>query len=136
MESSDRHELYLRLLTKYERRLRLYVQTLVPMRADVDDILQDTTILLWKKFEEFDSDRSFLTWARSTEGIEPPKGPSRTNVLRRAPFFGGWEGVWRAKVTTTTTTSIPSCLRACVRASGSRDWLESTAASLIGIRKN
>jgi len=62
MVDSSQHDLFLRLLTKYERQLRRYVHTLVPARGDVDDILQDTTVLLWKKFDQYDVDRSFLTW--------------------------------------------------------------------------
>ena len=37
--------------------------SLVPNKADVDDILQETLKALWEKFDEYDPNRPFLPWA-------------------------------------------------------------------------
>jgi RNA polymerase sigma-70 factor (ECF subfamily) len=37
--------------------------TLVPGAADADDIMQETSLALWQKFQEFDPQRDFFRWA-------------------------------------------------------------------------
>jgi RNA polymerase sigma-70 factor (ECF subfamily) len=36
---------------------------LLPHHADAEDVFQRCSILLWQKFEEFDTDRPFFPWA-------------------------------------------------------------------------
>ncbi|MBN1395825.1 MAG: sigma-70 family RNA polymerase sigma factor [Pirellulales bacterium] len=40
-----------------------FIFTLVPSHADADDILQDTSVILWQKFGEFAVGSNFLRWA-------------------------------------------------------------------------
>jgi RNA polymerase sigma-70 factor (ECF subfamily) len=44
-------------------RLYGYVHSLVRDLNDADDLYQQTTLILWKKFAEFDPARSFFAWA-------------------------------------------------------------------------
>ncbi|PQO36355.1 RNA polymerase subunit sigma-70 [Bremerella cremea] len=44
-------------------RLHAYIYSLLPHHADADDVFQRCSLLLWKKFETFDHDRDFLSWA-------------------------------------------------------------------------
>jgi len=44
-------------------RLHAYIYSLLPHHADADDVFQRCSILLWKKFETFDQERDFLSWA-------------------------------------------------------------------------
>ena len=60
---ADRHSQFLRLHTRYQHRIRAYVFMLVPNRADAEDLLQDTTVLLWEKFDEFELGTDFAAWA-------------------------------------------------------------------------
>lgn len=60
----DSPDAFLRLLTENERALALYVHGLIPQIADAQDILQETKILLWKKFESFEPGTNFLAWGR------------------------------------------------------------------------
>lgn len=59
----DRYEQFLQRYSRHEQRLRLYVMALVPHREDVDDILQETSIALWRKFDEYQPEHPFLNWA-------------------------------------------------------------------------
>ncbi|HCN30003.1 MAG TPA: RNA polymerase subunit sigma [Verrucomicrobiales bacterium] len=57
---------FLELLTKHERPLSLYVHGLVPRDSAAEDILQQTKMLLWKHFKDFEPGTNFLAWARKT----------------------------------------------------------------------
>jgi RNA polymerase sigma-70 factor, ECF subfamily len=60
---SDRNEVFVELLTLHQRRLYGFIYTLVPNPADAEDLLQQTSLVLWQKFHEFDLDKSFPAWA-------------------------------------------------------------------------
>lgn len=59
----DRHAEFLRLYTKYQHRILSYIFILVPNRTDAEDLLQDTAVLLWEKFDQFESGTDFVAWA-------------------------------------------------------------------------
>ena len=40
-----------------------YIATLLPMQADADDLFQQTSLVLWKKREQYDPSRNFISWA-------------------------------------------------------------------------
>lgn len=61
--SSDRNEVFVELLTQHQRRVYGFIYTLVPNPADAEDLLQQTSLLLWQKFNEFDLNSSFPAWA-------------------------------------------------------------------------
>ncbi len=65
MNPSDenKHEEFLRSFTAHEASIRAYVRRLVPSRCDADDVMQDASIVLWKKFGEFRKDGDFRAWA-------------------------------------------------------------------------
>jgi RNA polymerase sigma-70 factor (ECF subfamily) len=54
---------FLRLFLENERRLYAYVLTLVPHRADADDVVQDVSCLLWDKFDPSRPPADFSAWA-------------------------------------------------------------------------
>lgn len=66
MPESDRTQEFLELLTQHDRALGVYVYSLVPRTADADDILQQTKMILWRCFDQFEPGTNFLAWARKT----------------------------------------------------------------------
>lgn len=56
-------EEFVRLLARAQYGLHAFVTTLIPNRSDADDLLQDVSLVLWKKFDQFDRDCDFLKWA-------------------------------------------------------------------------
>ena len=54
------------LLTQHDRALSVYVYSLVSASADADDILQQTKMILWRCFDQFESGTNFIAWARKT----------------------------------------------------------------------
>ncbi|QDU73652.1 RNA polymerase sigma factor [Bremerella volcania] len=63
MRITKQNEEFVRLYARDEGRLRRYVCALVPVMADVDDILQETAIALMRKFDQYDSTQPFFNWA-------------------------------------------------------------------------
>ena len=49
----EKIRLFLSLYKDAYRRMYLFTKTLLPMNNEVDDILQDVSLLLWKKFSSF-----------------------------------------------------------------------------------
>ncbi|HRH98197.1 MAG TPA: sigma-70 family RNA polymerase sigma factor [Prosthecobacter sp.] len=51
------------LLTQHQAALFRYIFSLVPCEADARDILQETSVALFRKFDQYDATRPFLPWA-------------------------------------------------------------------------
>ena len=60
---TQRHNRFLRSFTANESAIRAYVRRMVPTRADADDVMQETSVVLWKKFDTFHEDGNFRAWA-------------------------------------------------------------------------
>lgn len=60
---TQRHARFLRSFTANEPALRAYVRRMVPTRGDADDVMQETSVVLWEKFDTFREDGDFRTWA-------------------------------------------------------------------------
>ena len=54
---------FIKLLTSHEVRLRAFALSLVPHWADAQEILQDANVVMWRKFDQFQSGTSFFSWA-------------------------------------------------------------------------
>ncbi len=55
-------ERYLELLMSSERQIYAYLLTLVPNHNDADDLLQETIMTMWRKFEEYNPGYDFASW--------------------------------------------------------------------------
>jgi RNA polymerase sigma-70 factor, ECF subfamily len=55
-------KLFLRLFLQHERRLYAYILTLLPNRADADDVLQEVSLVLWEKFQADSPPDDFTAW--------------------------------------------------------------------------
>lgn len=53
----------IRLLSQHQEALFRYVFSLVACEADARDILQETSLALFRKFDQYDASRPFLPWA-------------------------------------------------------------------------
>lgn len=61
--SNSDTERFLRLLTPIQGRIYAYILSNWPNRSDADDIMQETTTVLWKKFSSYEPGTDFLAWA-------------------------------------------------------------------------
>lgn len=58
----DRQGEFLQLFLNNQKRLYGFIRTLVAHKAEAEDILQDTAMIMWKKFSEYEPGTSFLAW--------------------------------------------------------------------------
>jgi RNA polymerase sigma-70 factor, ECF subfamily len=61
---------FLPLFIANETQIRAFVRTLVRDPRDVDDVFQAVALILWRKFDQYDSTRPFGPWARGIAAKE------------------------------------------------------------------
>ena len=54
---------FVQLFTKSQRRLFLFILSQVSHLTDAEEILQDTNVIIWSKFHQFQLGTSFFAWA-------------------------------------------------------------------------
>jgi len=59
----DRGEEFVALLARHECELFGYLTALVQNVADAEDLLQECSLILWRKFDEFEPGSNFFSWA-------------------------------------------------------------------------
>ena len=63
-EKESRTKLFFRLFMANESRIYTYILMLVPHRAEADDIMQETAMVMWKRFADFEAGTNFVRWSR------------------------------------------------------------------------
>ena len=58
----------MRLMTQHRRRIFSYIYTLVPYRADAEDLLQETSLVICEKFGQFQI------------GMTSRRGPAKSRI--------------------------------------------------------
>ena len=58
-----RTELLVRLLSRHQEELFRYIFALLLHEEDARDVLQETSVALYRKFHEYDPSKPFLAWA-------------------------------------------------------------------------
>ncbi|MDG2122921.1 MAG: sigma-70 family RNA polymerase sigma factor [Verrucomicrobiales bacterium] len=58
-----RYELFIQRFAHHEPDLRRFIRSLLPNWTDADEVLQQTAIVIWKKFEQYDPETHFMKWA-------------------------------------------------------------------------
>lgn len=65
IDNNVRTEQFLSLYTQCEAPLYAYLLSLLGNRADADEALQETVLVLWRKFDEYEPGTQFTAWAKS-----------------------------------------------------------------------
>ncbi len=63
-DSSDgsQTENFLHLLMANHRRIYAFILGMIANRSDADDLMQETTTVMWRKFGEFEGGTDFVAW--------------------------------------------------------------------------
>src|SRR3954453_1657098 len=61
--SPETVDAFVRLLGQNQRRIFLYVMSLVPDCNDAEEIIQETNLVLWREFSRFQPGTNFAAWA-------------------------------------------------------------------------
>lgn len=65
--TTDNHEKqeykdFLRLILEHKSRIYGYILRLIPNRAVADDLMQETTLVMWEKFAQYELGTNFAAW--------------------------------------------------------------------------
>src|SRR5437764_12104285 len=63
MDQIGRQTEFVERLVRSQARVYAYIVTLLPNRADAEEVFQQTSLALWKKWRQYDPDRDFVRWA-------------------------------------------------------------------------
>ena len=64
------YERFVPLFVAHEARLRGLLRTLLPRWDAVDDVLQETSLVAWRKFAQFDPGTNFMAWVGTIARFE------------------------------------------------------------------
>jgi RNA polymerase sigma-70 factor, ECF subfamily len=70
VDQQARADEFIQLFTANESSLRAYVLSLVPRWTDAEEIVQQCSVVLWKKFGQFRSGTNFFAWACQVARLE------------------------------------------------------------------
>jgi RNA polymerase sigma-70 factor (ECF subfamily) len=56
---------FINLLTSHYCKLHSYVLCMVPNKSDAEDVMQEATLQMWEKFDEFQPGTDFFAWAKA-----------------------------------------------------------------------
>jgi len=67
------YEAFVRQFVASESRLQAFLRSLLPGWDDVDDVLQETSVVAWRKFGQFEEGSSFIHWVFAIARFEALK---------------------------------------------------------------
>jgi RNA polymerase sigma-70 factor (ECF subfamily) len=89
-ENDAAYEAFVRLLVEHESRMRAYLRGLLPTWQDVDEVVQNASLVAWRKFSEFQDGTSFGGWLLTIARFEALKQRRR---MARSPLVFA-DDVW------------------------------------------
>lgn len=69
-DSDTPSEEFIRAFTQSQRQLFLYLLPLVGNASDADEVLQETNLIIWSKWRQFEPGTNFLAWSRAIARLE------------------------------------------------------------------
>lgn len=61
--SPQRDAEFLQLFAQNQQRIRIYLHSLLPDSSAVDDVFQETMLVLWREFDRFELGTNFMAWS-------------------------------------------------------------------------
>lgn len=58
-----RHEQFVALFVRHEAAIHSFVLTLIPSMADAEEVLQEASMTMWRRFDQYQPGTSFRNWA-------------------------------------------------------------------------
>lgn len=65
LSTDQKHDAFMRLFLRHESRIYAYIRSCVFSEADAMDVLQEVSMVIWRKFDEYEPDTHFDRWALS-----------------------------------------------------------------------
>lgn len=67
---APRYDEFVRLFVAHETRLRGFLRSLMPAWAEVDEVMQETSLVAWRKFDRFERGSNFMAWVATIARYE------------------------------------------------------------------
>ena len=96
MSDSNRYEEFVSLVRLYTSQVLAYINALLLNRNDAEDLFQETCLVLWQKFDEFQPGTNFLAWALRIADYKVMN--FQTTQSRRVAFTAGLRDALMADV--------------------------------------
>ncbi|MCM2371253.1 sigma-70 family RNA polymerase sigma factor [Aporhodopirellula aestuarii] len=84
-DSNEETAEFIQLLTESQRMLFQYIHSLIPHRNDADEVLQETNLVLWREYHQFQQGTNFRAWACTVALNQVRAFTSKRRAKR--PFF-------------------------------------------------
>jgi RNA polymerase sigma-70 factor (ECF subfamily) len=68
-EQSDQDS-FAELFVTSQTRIFGFIATMLPNRTEAEEVFQQTSLILWKKWAQYDAERNFLSWACGIARLE------------------------------------------------------------------
>ena len=84
MTTEEKHELFVKLFAPHQPAIFRYILTLVPSNSEAQDVMQEASVSLWRRFDEYDQSRPFAPWAYRFayfEALRHRKKKSRSKLV-------------------------------------------------------
>tara|TARA_R110002049_G_scaffold285698_1_gene466659 strand:- start:26516 stop:27109 length:594 start_codon:yes stop_codon:yes gene_type:complete len=81
---SDQGEAFVRLLLEHEPQVRIFLRRLLPSWNDVDEVLQEASLVAWRKFKDFEQGTAFGGWFLTIarfEALKYRRGIAKTPLV-------------------------------------------------------
>lgn len=134
---NDQGEAFVRLLLEHEPSVRAFLRGLLPTWNDVDEVVQEASLVAWRKFADFEEGTAFGGWFLTIARFEALK--HRQRVARSPLVFADdvWERLDCEAADETSSPRYQHYLEDCLAKldPASRDVLLQTHAPGMVIRK-
>ncbi len=81
----QRESQFLQIFLRSEEDLKSYARALLPTWEAVDDVMQEASLVMWRKLDQLENDNEFLPWAKVIVRFECLK--ARRTVARDRHWF-------------------------------------------------
>lgn len=107
-------EMFVRLLLEHEPQVRAFLRGLLPSWSDVDEVLQEASLVAWRKFAQFEAGTSFGGWFLTIARFEALA--YRRRIARSPMVFSNeiWELLADEAGQSTPTPSYRQHLESCL----------------------
>lgn len=109
-------EEFVQLFTRFQRRLYLLILSQLGSTHDAEEVLQETNLVIWSKYHQFDLSTNFFAWAAQIATYEILKFRQRQQreKLRFSPEFVeliGQEALERSEEMERRRLALEQCLQ-------------------------
>jgi RNA polymerase sigma-70 factor (ECF subfamily) len=112
--SADQGEAFVRLLLEHEPQVRSFLRGLLPAWNDVDEVVQEASLIAWRKFADFKQGTAFGGWFLTIARFEALK--YRRRIARTPLVFADdvWELLSEDVVENDTPQTYRQHLESCL----------------------